>query len=162
MRIKTNSILLLTITVTLISCSIKNKKNDSIEGVWESVGYGKILNIESNSYEYYDITDISCLSAKEGVISEIKNSIQISNDTLTINGGFSEYSYIRVNKFPDLCKQSLKDNNDISYNFEVFANTYKNHYAYFDLNKIDWDSLYINSKNKINLKSTEVDLYLVM
>lgn len=120
------------------------------------------MKIESNSYEYYDITDISCLSAKEGVISEIKNSIQISNDTLTIKGGFSEYSYIRVNKFPDLCKQSLKDNNDISYNFEVFANTYKNHYAYFDLNKIDWDSLYINSKNKINLKSTEVDLYLVM
>jgi len=160
MRIKINSILLLTITVTLISCSIKNKKNDSIEGVWESVGYGKILKIEANSYEYYDITDISCLSTKEGVISDIKNSIQISNDTLTIKGGFSEYSYIRVNKFPDLCKQSSKDNNDISYNFEVFANTYKNHYAYFDLNKIDWDSLYINLKNKINSKTTEVQLYL--
>jgi hypothetical protein len=162
MRSNTYLILLFTIAGTLISCSNKSQKNNSIEGIWKSIGYGKILKIDANSFEYYDITTISCLPSKGGDISEVQSSMQISNDTLTITRGFSKYRYERLSKFPDLCQQSTKDKNDISYNFEVFANTYKNHYAYFELNRIDWDNIYIDSKNKINSKSTEVDLYLVM
>lgn len=160
----TNNILfsLLLFLILLIGCKPNKEENNSIEGIWESIGYGEILKIDANSYEYFDITDFSCLPAKEGNISEVKNSMQVSNDTLIIKRGFSKYRYARIKELPDFCNQNSKDKNDISYNFEVFANTYKNHYAYFDLNKIDWDSLYINSKNKINSKSTEVDLYLVM
>jgi len=162
MQTKTILLSLFLMSILLIGCKPNEEKNDSINGIWKSIGYGEILKINVNSYEYFDITDISCFPAKVGDISEVKNSMQISNDTLTVKLGFSKYRYVRVNKFPDLCQQTIEDKNDISYNFEVFANTYKNHYAYFDLNKVDWDSLYINSKNKINSKSTEVDLYLVM
>ena len=161
---RTNNILfsLLLFLFLLIGCKPNKEENNSIEGIWESIGYGEILKIDATSYEYFDITDFSCLPAKEGNISEVKNSMQVSNDTLIIKRGFSKYRYARIKELPDFCNQNSKDKNDILYNFEVFANTYKNHYAYFDLNKIDWDSLYINSKNKINSKSTEVDLYLVM
>ncbi|MCU0320781.1 MAG: S41 family peptidase, partial [Chitinophagaceae bacterium] len=55
-----------------------------------------------------------------------------------------------------------KKANDITYNYEVFAETYKNHYAYFELNKLNWDSLYKNSKQKITSKTTEVELYLIL
>lgn len=161
---RSNNILfsLLLFLILVIGCKTNKEENNSIEGIWESIGYGEILKIDANSYEYFDITDFSCLPAKEGNISEVKNSMQVSNDTLIIKRGFSKYGYARIKELPYFCNQNSKDKNDISYNFEVFANTYKNHYAYFDLNKIDWDSLYINSKNKINSKSTEVDLYLVM
>ena len=162
MRRNTYLILLFTIAVTFISCSNENQKNNSLEGIWKSIGYGKILKIDANSYEYYDITTISCLPSKGGDISKVQSSMQISNDTLTITRGFSKYRYERLSKFPDLCQQTTKDKNDISYNFEVFANTYKNHYAYFELNKIDWDNLYKNSKVKINSKTTEVELYIIM
>ncbi len=161
---RSNTILfsLLLFFILVIGCKPNKEENNAIEGIWESIGYGEILKIDANSYGYFDITDFSCLPAKEGNISEVKNSMQVSNDTLIIKRGFSKYRYSRIKELPDFCNQNSKDKNDISYNFEVFANTYKNHYAYFDLNKIDWDSLYINSKNKINSKSTEVDLYLVM
>tara|TARA_R110002051_G_scaffold255120_2_gene314188 strand:+ start:18329 stop:19756 length:1428 start_codon:yes stop_codon:yes gene_type:complete len=161
---RTNNILfsLLLFLILLICCKPKEEENNSIKGFWESIGYGEILKIDANSYEYFDKTDFSCLPVKEGNIAEVKNSMLVSNDTLIIKRGFSKYSYARIKELPDFCNQNSKDKNDISYNFEVFANTYKNHYAYFDLNKINWDSLYINSKNKINSKSTEVDLYLVM
>ncbi|MGB5370985.1 MAG: S41 family peptidase [Flavobacteriaceae bacterium] len=148
--------------ILFIGCKPNKGENNPIEGIWESIGYGKILKLEANSYEYFDITDFSCLPAKEGNISDVINSMQVSNDTLSVKRGFNNYHYVRIKKLPDFCNQNPKDKNDISYNFEVFANTYKNHYAYFDLNKIDWDSLYINAKNKINSKSTAVDLYLVM
>ena len=154
--------MLLPLIILLVGCKSSKVKNNSIEGIWESIGYGEILKIDANSYEYFDITDFSCLPAKEGNILEVTNTMQVSNDTLIVKRGFSIYRYIRIKELPESYQQNIKDKNDISYNFEVFANTYKNHYAYFDLNKIDWYNLYINSKNKINSKSTEVDLYLVM
>ncbi|MBQ4804983.1 S41 family peptidase [Aquimarina sp. MMG015] len=159
---KTTSSSLLLIVILLIGCKPNEDKNHSIKGIWKSIGYGEILKIDANSYEYFDISDISCLPVKEGTVSEVSNSMQVSNDTLIINRGFNRYRYLRIKKLPDFCNQNSKDKNNILYNFEVFANTYKNHYAYFKLNKIDWDNLYINSKNKINSKSTEVDLYIVM
>lgn len=162
MQTKTTLFSLLLIFILLISCKPNEEKSNSIEGIWKSIGYGKILKIDTKSYEYYDISDISCLPSKKGDISDFKETIEISNDTLTITSGFSKYRYERLSKFPDLCQQSTKDKNDILYNFEVFANTYKNHYAYFELNKIDWENIYIKSKNKINPTSTEVDLYLVI
>ena len=155
-------LLLLLFFILNYGCKPNDQKSNSIEGIWKSIGYGKILKIETNSYEYYDITDISCLSSKEGNISEVKNSMQVSNDTLTVKRGFNKYRYVRANKFPDLCKKTIKDKNDISYNFEVFANTYKNHYAYFKLNKIDWNNLYKKSREKINSKTTDVELYLII
>jgi hypothetical protein len=48
------------------------------------------------------------------------------------------------------------------YNFEVFADTYKEHYAFFELNKINWDSFYKTAKEKINSNTTEVELYLII
>ena len=162
MRTKIMLFMLLPLIILLVGCKSSKVKNNSIEGIWESIGYREILKIDANSYEYFDITDFSCLPAKEGNISEVTNTMQVSNDTPIVKRGFSIYRYIRIKELPESYQQNIKDKNDISYNFEVFANTYKNHYAYFDLNKIDWYNLYINSKNKINSKSTEVDLYLVM
>ncbi len=161
MRTKIILFSLLLFLILLIGCKAIKSKNNSIEGIWKSIGYGKILIIDTDSYKYFDITDFSCLPVKKGNILEVANSMQVTNDTLIEKRGFSKYRYVRIKKLPELSNQNIKDKNNISYNFEVFANTYKNHYAYFNLNKIDWDSLYINSKNKINSKSTEVDLYLV-
>lgn len=144
------------------SCKPNDQTNNSIEGIWKSVGYGKILKINSNTYNYFDITSISCLPSKQGEISEIKNSIKLINDTLSIKNGYSIYQYTRTKEFPKLCQQSKTNANKPLYNFEVFAETYKNHYAFFELNKINWDSIYKTSKEKLNSNSTEVELYLVI
>ena len=132
---RTNIILLSLLLFSILLVGCKAKRN-SIEGIWKSIGYGEILKIDSDSYKYFDITDFSCLPAKEGNIAEVKNSMEVSNDTLIVKRGFSKYHYVRIKKLPELSQQNLKDKNNISYNFEVFANSYKNHYAYFDLNKI--------------------------
>jgi carboxyl-terminal processing protease len=161
-RIKIYKTLLFAITVVLSSCGIEDKKNNSIEGIWKSIGYGKILKIDSTTYKYFDITNISCLPSKQGDISEVKNSIALKNDTLAVKRGYSSYYYTRTNEFPDLCQKNTNDINDPLYNFEVFADTYKEHFAFFELNKINWDNLYKTAKEKINSKTTEVELYLII
>ena len=162
MRTKTTLSFLLVILNLLYSCKQNEQKSDAIEGVWKSIGYGKILKIDATTYEYYDITDISCLPSKQGDIAQVKGSMKVSNDTLAVQIGISSYYYSRTNELPNLCQQSRRDPDDLSYNFEVFANTYKNHYAYFELNSINWDSLYTTSKEKINASTTAVELYVVM
>ena len=162
MRTK-NMIFSLVIVLNLLyACKPNEKNNNSIEGIWKSVGYGKILKIDSTTYKYFDITSISCLPSKQGDISEVKNSIALKNDTLAVKSGYSYYYYTRTNKFPDLCQKNTNDINDPLYNFEVFADTYKEHYAFFGLNKINWDNLYKTAKEKITLKTTEVELYLII
>jgi carboxyl-terminal processing protease len=162
MQTKTKFFHLILFFILISSCTSNDQRTNSLEGIWKSVGYGKILKINSTTYEFFDITSISCLPSKKGDISEIKNSMELTNDTLFIKSGFSVYYYTRINEFPNLYQQSQSKANDISYNFEVFAETYKNHYAYFELNKLNWDSLYKNSKEKITSKTTEVELYLVL
>lgn len=162
MQTKTTLFSLFLLFILFYGCKTKDKNNNSIEGIWGSVGYGKILKIDSTTYKYFDITSISCIPSKGGELSEVENSIKLKNDTLTVKRGYSLYYYTRKNKFPDLCKKNTKDKNDPLYNFEVFAETYKDHYAYFELNNIDWDSLYKNAKGKIGPNTTEVELYLII
>ena len=153
---------LILLFILFYSCKPNEKQNSSIEGIWKSIGYGKILKIDTTTYKYFDITSISCLPSKQGDISEVKNSIELINDTLAVKRGYSFYYYTRTNEFPDLCQKNQNDTNDPLYNFEVFADTYKKHYAFFELNRINWDSLYKTAKEKINSNTTEVELYLII
>lgn len=146
----------------MITHLVKLAEIKSINGVWQSIGYGRILKIDSDKYSYFDITKISCLPTKEGNIKDFENAITVVNDTLTIKNGFTDYFFTRLKRIPNLCQQNQLNSNDIMYNFEVFSNTYKEHYAYLNLNNVNWNSLYRSSKKKINAKTSEAELYLIM
>jgi carboxyl-terminal processing protease len=140
----------------------KKQKSKSINGIWQSIGYGRILKIDSGEYSYFDITKISCLPIKQGAITDFEKAINIVNDTLSIKKGFTHYSFIRVKELPSLCQEKIQHPDDALYNFEVFSTTYKEHYEYFKLNNVNWDSLYSISKNKISSTTTDAELYLVL
>ena len=159
---KKNVLFLLILIILCDKTFSQNCGNQSINGVWQSIGYGRILKIDSDRYSYFDITKISCLPTKEGYIRDFENAITVVNDTLSIKRGFTDYFFTRLEGFPNLCQQKQHDPNDVLYNFEVFANTYKEHYTYLNLNSVNWDNLYTSSKNKINAKTSEAELYLIM
>ncbi len=162
MQTKTTLFSILLLFILIYGCKPNDQTNNSIEGIWKSIGYGKILKIDTSTYEYYDLTTVSCLPSKQGDLSAVKNSIELINDTLSVKRGYSFYYYTRANEIPSLCQNNNKDKDDPLYNFEVFADSYKNHYAFFELNGLNWDSLYKKSKDKINSNTTEVELYLVL
>ena len=64
MQAKRTLFSLLLLFILFYGCTPKDKTNTSIEGIWESIGYGKILKIDSTTYKYFDITSISCLPSK--------------------------------------------------------------------------------------------------
>ncbi|GLU44393.1 peptidase [Muricauda sp. NBRC 101325] len=134
----------------------------SANGTWKSIGSGWILNIkDSTEYAFYDITSISCIPSRKGNFKEIESSLQIHDDTLSLQKGIISYKFIKHEELPQLCETELTETrkNDPVYNFEVFAETVKEHYAFFDLNQIDWNSLYNTQRAKINVNTSDVELF---
>lgn len=159
------SIFFLITIILFISCQTATTEHLSKqESYWRSIGYGKILSINENTYSFYDMTNISCLPAQQGDITVLNNYIAIHNDTLILSKGTGTYYYQKIDQLPELCTLPLskEKKKDPQYNFEVMTQTIKEHYAYFELNKINWDSLYLVSKDKIRKDTSEAELYLVL
>ena len=163
---KRNALIGLTLLLSvMISCQRDHKTDKGLNGHWNSLGSGWILNIQdSTSYSFYDLTKISCLPARKGSLDEIMSSLRIENDTLVLRKGIVDYSFIRTAEMPELCSKDLDSAkvNDPLFNFEVFAQIVGEHYAFFDLNQLNWDSLYREQRNKLNPSSTDLDLYNVI
>ncbi|WP_299835242.1 S41 family peptidase [uncultured Tenacibaculum sp.] len=161
-----NQIKISTIIILLI-CSCQNRKSktiSSINGTWKSIGSGWILKIkDSTSYQFYDITPISCLLNRKGDFKELEKSLTLKNDTLNLLKGVITYQFTKTQDLPELCMNNDEQNkkNPI-YNFEVFAETVKEHYAFFEINDIKWDSLYNNQKKKLTENPTNIELYQVI
>ncbi|NMM47603.1 S41 family peptidase [Marinigracilibium pacificum] len=147
----------------LSSCNNKKVNNEVIDqnGIWQSIGYGRILVIDSSDYHFYDYTTTYCGLKKEGQTDKLSTSISIKNDTLLYSIGFDIYKFVRINNLPKICKDSLRKV-DPEYVFEVFGETINEHYAYFDLNYIDFELILPDFKEKINKGTSESELYQIM
>lgn len=154
-----------TILMLVFACQNKSvKKTESLNGKWESVGSGWVLEIkDSTSYQFYDITSISCLPNRKGSFKELQKSLTLENDTLNLLKGVITYKFTRSKALPQLCVETKTEKNkNPIYNFEVFAETVKEHYAFLELNKINWNQLYKQQKGKLTEKSTDIELYHVI
>ena len=130
-----------------------------------SIGSGMFLEIkDSTEYTFYDISSIHCLPNHKGHFSDFKKDISIHEDTLSIIQGPINYRFTRAQELPELCTASLstQKKEDPLYNFEVFAETVKEHYAYLKLNDINWPELYKKQKSKLKQTSTQAELFLVI
>lgn len=132
--------ILFILALLISSCRTKTTTNHSIKGVWKSFGSGLLLEIkDSSSYSFYDITSISCLPNHNGEFSELQELLEIKNDTLSLLEEVITYKYTKVQKLPKLCIQNWLESiaKDPLYNFEVFSETVKEHYAFMELNGIN-------------------------
>ncbi|WP_459210844.1 S41 family peptidase [Aquimarina rhabdastrellae] len=160
------SIFIILWLIIITACQKENNDNQpTINGIWKSVGSGWVLQIkDSTNYAFYDQTSISCLPNRKGDLNEIISSLSLKQDTLSLLKGVINYKFTSLNKLPVSCIERLdvQKEKDVIYNFEVFAETVREHYAFFELNNINWNTLYTQQKNKLNKNSKEVELYAVI
>ncbi|NAS13875.1 S41 family peptidase [Poritiphilus flavus] len=158
--------LALLLAIIISSCQPNEKeKNNSVNGIWESIGSGWVLQIQdSAAYSLYDITSISCLPNRIGAFEEIQEVLKIKNDTLSLLKGVMTYNFVRQNTLPEVCLSTPEaaKQDDPLYNFEVFAETVREHYAFFKLNNLRWDELYEQQKDRLAKDPTDVKLYLTI
>lgn len=154
----------------LWNCKSENAAAENeIDGVWKSVGYGRIANIEDGEFALADVTAISCMPLMEGNISDFGNKLKLQNDTLSLKDGINNYLFIRIEEAPAACQNDSQEYatnqsnvNDPEYNFEVLWHTFKDHYAYFDLRNVDPEKMYEEYRPRVTSKTTKAELFLVL
>jgi len=158
------------VVVFFLSCKSNTEiQENEIDGVWKSVGYGRIVNIEEGEYSLADVTKISCLPLMEGDISDFGDKLKIQNDTLSLEDGINKYFFVRVGEAPAVCQNDSREYaenqakiDDPEYNFEVLWHTFKDHYAYFDLRNVDPEKMYEEYRPKVTSKTTNAELFLIL
>lgn len=163
-------VFLLVLILSFLACkNTETSTSPTMDGVWESIGYGRIVKIENGEYVMAEITDISCIPLMDGDLSDFGEALSIENDTIKLIDGINRYYFTRIEDAPVICKKDSPERteaeqkaNDPEYNFEVLWETFNDHYAYFELRKINWDSMYKVYRPKVTPQTTPVQLYKVM
>ena len=129
----------------------------SLEGTWRSEGYGWVFDIRGDSLQAREVTAVSCLpsfrahrdSAPAGAVAAFTfdgspTTIQVlrggSADQLRLHleGSASDY-IIRRAAVPAVCNQETpKDPQTV---FDVFWHNYAEHYPFFAIKGMNWDSV---------------------
>jgi carboxyl-terminal processing protease len=134
------------------------------DGLWRSVGYGKVMEIEGAHYRVYEPTRVSCLVNQDRPLSDLNVEVDAAASELVILEGFDRYRYQRIEALPDLCAGVGAE--DIDRNpvrtLEVFLATIDEHFAYFDLAGADWPAVQAEARRAVTETSTDAELYTVL
>jgi len=161
MNIKTQLKLSIFLILILVSCQ-RPMPNKSISGVWIQEGYGRIITIKDSIYTYFNTTENSCLPLiSNGELTDRFRIVDFKNDKLILNpGGIVDYVFTRSDKLPKYCvNHNTNKNNSPELNFGILWNTFDKHYAFFEHRNIDWDSVKIESQEKLNNIQSNKELY---
>ncbi len=153
-----------TLALFFICCSCNEKgikEKPKPDGVWKQIGYGNIIELNDTIISVYNISKQDChLSFKEHVLDfgKVKN---YSKDTLTIQHGNDDWLFTRLEELPNFCKNSNELSKDPKHNFQVFWDTFNDHYASFGIKNINWNEVYKQYEPKINENTTDLELYTI-
>ncbi len=140
------------LTVIVLTCACQSgprnsmpnnaENQSSLDGIWESQGYGYVLKIHGNNKKIYDISSNHCfdkgLSQRElsSILTDLK-VIDAHTIQAKIESGITDYYFKRIEKLPLTCKQKYDKNHAESIRY--FIDVMKTHYAYFELHGVDWE-----------------------
>ena len=151
--------------VFLLSCGIEKVPETGIAGVWKSPESGWVLQVEQDStYSFFHWNALDCSLHRQGPMADFGDAIEVNGDTLLLTKGVLTYRFVRTSEFPGTCGETLppqKASNPM-YNFEVFSQTIADHYAFMELNGIDWPALYEQQRSKLSVDPTEFRLYEIL
>lgn len=155
----------------ILSCNqpVTNIETKNMDGVWKSLGYGRIVKIEKGEFLMAEVTNISCIPLMDRYVSDFSDKLKIQNDTLILEDGINNYLFTRIDNAPEICKNDSKEYadakanaNDPEYNFEVLWETFKDHYAYFELRNVDPQKMYNTYRPKVDANTSDAELYLIL
>ncbi|GEM_PF-839454 len=155
----------LILSSAILFCSFKEGNTSTqLNGAYESMGYGRLVVIKDGYFHIYDKTASWCTPSIEAPLEMFGDDIFLSNDTLNFKWGINTYKFRRIDALPPHCSAKLSEEqlNDPLFNFEVLAENFSDHYAYFETRHINWDSLYQATKGKISTETSRTELYQIL
>lgn len=161
----------------------KNKKPPVLHvekteiGIWNAPAYGWVFDIQDNGYKFYQTTTQYCHEFKvdESVLSfdSLINSIELSDDKdsfMSTIGGIKipGVEMTRELSLPNNCVDNLlKQQGEEGYvfnpeqDFEIFWQNYKDYYAFFHLENVNWDEIYQKFVTQVTATTSQEELFKI-
>ncbi len=150
----------------------------ALTGVWTSEGYGFVLAGAGDSLRWYEATETTCVPATvltrrderpEGVEATyadddgrilVKPGTDDAVKRLRVDGSASDVVVRRIDRLPAPCVTPTADT-PID-NFEVFAQTWSEHYILFDKKGVDWPAVVAAARATVTPRTTPEALFGIM
>lgn len=149
------------------ACDSAEVVASELEGVWQSRGYGRLVQITGDKVRWIERTEASCLPTDNSSIGALKTALvdepDLVSGTFTVGSRatLSTVTFDRLNDeaFGKACPDGLTERtDDPELNFEVLWQTFDQHYAFFDERNVDWDAVYNEFRPRITKETTSREL----
>ncbi|MCO7191201.1 MULTISPECIES: S41 family peptidase [unclassified Pseudoalteromonas] len=172
---KTIPLIFLLIGLLLLSVSVSAFKSD-IEpftskaknaapnhSVWQTQGYGYILEVIGEDIRFYDITKNHCILNNVETGEYPSRNLIVEGDSAELNWYTAHPVKLkRLSRLPTLCKKSLQSNAGTKNTkfsapevFDIFWFTFAEHFAFNDELNWNWHTNYKTWRNKISNSTSE-------
>jgi carboxyl-terminal processing protease len=162
---KLKPIFLLAILVGIYSCKETQKTELSLDGTWNSIGYGQQIHINDSKVGIYDVYENGCSFNTELPKKYLNEYFEIKNltkDSLKLRLGFTDYNFVRSTSETIFCDQNNSSTNDPIRNFDAMWYTFNENYPSFKLRNIDWQEIKEKYRPRLNSQSTDLELFKVL
>ncbi len=132
-----------------------------LHGVWESRGYGWVLDVRPDRFVVYNVSPAGCLRDDESAeyLVESFRLFERKGETLWLTfrpENSTQYTFDRLAALPASCASppAATPRSVFDYTWGVMDA----HYAFFDLYDVDWDERYAEIAPRITDDATEAEL----
>lgn len=134
------------------------------KGLWLNYDYGWLLKVDSTGLERWQVTSNYCYPSKQEGQTAMSSVEYRYFEQLTENTAKFEYFpgdghtvFSKLEKLPEQCNKNI--GKSFKDTFEVFANIFTEHYAFFEQRNVDWQELIDNKREELSKLESEQDLF---
>ncbi|MCX6590730.1 MAG: S41 family peptidase [Acidobacteria bacterium] len=145
-----------------------------LDGVWQELAYGRIIKIHARGFDLYHTTKLLCYRDPTG--TDLALDSRYSHYELAKGGRLTLYfhdlgentrrfqngeRFRRLPKLPAACVDSLSTSEyrNPVFIFDLFWQTFKDHYAFFSERGIDWDAVRSRYRARVTPSSSHDELF---
>lgn len=173
-----NRLLFPVIAMISVACATQAQQPGSVIGVWATEGYGLVFDVRADSVASFEVTKVSCIQALQaattaappGALAAFKSltgSVTFAifpGDTPTqaridVPSTASDMMLRRIEEKPAVCDNPTPDT-PVS-NFDVFAQTWAEHYPFFAEKKTDWARIVAENRSRVSETTTPRQLFQI-
>lgn len=157
--------------IVLTACLFIGSNSDvaigapSIEGVWQSDGYGFVLEIRGESARLFSIGDGFCVPETDEMVPitdllpEVSFELMGSGQRLNIGLAMEQHriSAYRRSSVPRVCTQALPA--DAITVFNAFVGYFDTNYLFFTVHNVDWPARVAEARQRMDVAMSDQELF---
>ncbi|CAM2065264.1 S41 family peptidase [Sulfidibacter corallicola] len=141
---------------------------DEIKGLWRRIGYGQYLQVDEERVSLFEANPGACLFDSDefpvAALSELITVKRRHDGTLAIHTDQDTIPMLfePTAELPATCAYAETPDSDPVLNFETAWRIFKDHYAYFALDGVDWDAVYQELRPRAEAVQNDEELFALL